>query len=546
MKKTEISRNIVYKTHYLPQQLENTYNKFSGQIEFNKKIYFIPFNSEYLLIYDINSSSFDMINVGLQSGKWWGGVLYNNKIYQVPHNSQNVLVIDIQSKTINLVPLGTYGIQKWQNGVVYNDKIYFIPYNHTSIQEFNPITNQISYYEVPIDKNINKKFTHGVLYNDKLYCIPYDYNYILEFDLNSKSFNIIGFFSGSNKWINSTLIDNKVYQTPYSNDSLLIFDLVNKSITYKQITSWYSFNFVDSVYLQEYNSIILIPQYGSNIVQIDLDTNNIFYFLELENSFKWIRQIQVDNKFYTVPYDQNYFIEFNIKSEYIVNSVINSNIVVWEYPNYYYDQKLNLYLDEKFTKKQSKIISFSDSSMYNQIWNVFEEPFRVEKQKITYKQIKKYDNNEYEYNKNTGTIKLNDVIDNHEIQFQIDLNYDLFEDIPTVSNLYTFVLNSQRVEDRTKIIKLYLVNEDDTRILSDIIINIRDFIDIFTNEWFSLSLDGTTWTKPPLNIGELKGFDIKTFYLKVTIPYKIFESYKFVPKLGNFVLTINCNELPNN
>jgi hypothetical protein len=98
-----------------------------GVIATNNKVYMIPYNSQYIAIYDSVTNTESVIDIsGIQTTrnhKWSGGVLgRDGYIYMMPHMETNILKVDPQTDIVTTIPyVNEYGTRSLKGAVSYRD-----------------------------------------------------------------------------------------------------------------------------------------------------------------------------------------------------------------------------------------------------------------------------------------------------------------------------------------------------------------------------------------------------------------------------------------
>jgi len=203
----------------------------------NGKIYSIPFNSDFIIVFDPLTESIESIASPFLSEdkKWFGGILApNGKIYAPPGDASDILVIDPSNNTTYTIASPTAGTFKWISGsLAPNGKIYGAPGSQDSILMIDPSNDVVS--TLAITKTGILKWSGLNLGIDgKLYGTPLISNSdVLVLDPFTNNVNYItaaGGTSASGAWFGASLAPNGfIYHTPYYNQPILQIDTSSQS-----------------------------------------------------------------------------------------------------------------------------------------------------------------------------------------------------------------------------------------------------------------------------------------------------------------------------
>jgi hypothetical protein len=114
----------------------------------NNKIYFIPFSSTKLIVYNLITQSFEYISSSyleiINESKFNGGIIANDgKLYLIPYSADRVGIVDISTDTISY--FGNFASLTHLGGVyAENNKIFQAPISGVSFREIDLLTNTIS------------------------------------------------------------------------------------------------------------------------------------------------------------------------------------------------------------------------------------------------------------------------------------------------------------------------------------------------------------------------------------------------------------------
>ena len=175
------------------------------------------------------------------TGSYFGVTLgLDGKVYMMPYDNQNsVRVFDPYSGDSEQVGMSsaTNSTSAYQSACLgRNGKIYAMPVNETRMLEYDPTTQQATYYH---NWSGSAKFTTTVLGpNGKIYGIPYNVNYVAEFDpeTGTSTQHTVG---GTWSYWGAVLAPNGyIYAVPHNNTQVMKFNPENGD--YSLIGSTYS------------------------------------------------------------------------------------------------------------------------------------------------------------------------------------------------------------------------------------------------------------------------------------------------------------------
>lgn len=229
-------------------------NKYRGCISttVNNKILFVPYDAETVLIYDIETDTFESTNFGLLLtgiNKWFGAIEGpDNKVYCIPHNHTQVLVIDYVNMTAELTNFGLdlSGLGKWAGSVInpINGMIYCVPYNSSNILRINALNNTASLTRFGLAESdfiSAEKWIGGFVAPDnRIYFMFFQNNLFLEIDCNSEVARLTtgsfqGWYTGdpfNQKNVGAVLAPNgKSYLVPYNAGEVKEFEFIPNSLS---------------------------------------------------------------------------------------------------------------------------------------------------------------------------------------------------------------------------------------------------------------------------------------------------------------------------
>lgn len=116
-------------------------------IEHNNKLYFVPFESNYIHIYDIEKNTFEGIKIERKAGRYHGGIKYGDKIFFISPQTSIILELDTQSNAIKYIHIDEVEGFIWYPHI-YKNKMYLSDINETVLMKIDLTT-----YEKSIIKN---------------------------------------------------------------------------------------------------------------------------------------------------------------------------------------------------------------------------------------------------------------------------------------------------------------------------------------------------------------------------------------------------------
>ena len=227
--------NMSYSEISMNSTTNSTLNKYQGGVYFSGKLYFAPYDSNYIGILDTTTDIFTEISLpsNLQNIKAkFRGVIFNeNSLYFIPNQVDNILKYNIGGsanfESNSGFPELEGKIGHYVGAVKADDKIYLVPSNNKSIGVLNTTSNTFDIV-APGEKIVGtSKWKGAVTVDKKIYFIPNEYESIGV--LNTELKNESGIFeAGAFSLITSTLltntaywggaaIDNKIYLSPDNN-----------------------------------------------------------------------------------------------------------------------------------------------------------------------------------------------------------------------------------------------------------------------------------------------------------------------------------------
>ena len=219
------------KNRYIGRQ--NTYtdpegdgNYFGVTLALDGKVYMIPYdNQNSVRVFDPYSGESEQ--VGMSSATNSASAYHsaclgrNGKIYAMPFNETRMLEYDPTTQQATYYHNWS-GSSRFTTTVLGpNGKIYGIPYNTNYVAEFDPQTGISTQYTVGGTWN----YWGAVLApNGYIYAVPYNNTQVMKFNPENGDYGLIGdVYSGSGKWIGGSLAPNgRIYCTPYTGKSTIL------------------------------------------------------------------------------------------------------------------------------------------------------------------------------------------------------------------------------------------------------------------------------------------------------------------------------------
>lgn len=335
-----------------------TYNFVGGVLAPNGLIYFIPYNSDYVVTLSTSSTTFGFINqklstsentstgqvnVGITTGCYAGGVLCGKYIYCVPYGADWVLKIDTEANTIKTIGdeftssnVGTTS-QKWWGGVLApNGCIYCAPCDADWVLKIDPKDDSTHFlkgtdgdeeaYHMDNSGETGDRFSGAVLgANGKIYLVPKDSPCVCEIDpvddsvkfLDDVTFTATNSGIATDKWNGGVLAPNGIiYCIPDKSNRLLKINTRNNVASVKigstntSISSTTTNKYAGGV-LSPNGRIYAMSYSASNILEIipDEDVDSIIDTISTFGSTssttnKWMGCVMDQNGYiYSVPYN---------------------------------------------------------------------------------------------------------------------------------------------------------------------------------------------------------------------------------------------------
>lgn len=213
-----------------------------GTLAINNKIYLAPFlfgsTPEFVIIEidendDIRKIPFDLTQLSVINPtnlQIFQGVTShpNGKIYFCPWNTRKIMVYDTLTDIVSYIgDITNASGSAYNNIILANDgHLYFLPFNKDTgnVMELNPYTNEISFFGSGLNAGKHLGGVYGS--NGFIYLAPFAENRIAKIDIVNKTISYLPPTSGSNtgaNWCNGSLgFDNKIYFPPVLKTTVLV------------------------------------------------------------------------------------------------------------------------------------------------------------------------------------------------------------------------------------------------------------------------------------------------------------------------------------
>lgn len=329
------NKKIIYLQNDIAKRI-TLKNAFSHQVYYStsidsdviERIYYIPYDENFIGIYDIRSKELSGYTIEVNGpGKYSHGVLLDKKIYLIPFNADHIGLFDISIRQFNKIYVKSNLLKNdinmagsYSSGILVDKFIYLVPYNASYFTYFNTTDNSMNF--MSFDKYESKEKFKSARYIDNQVSIiyaPYNYNDIVIFDIVGGDLKMAGHVTTlpsvnakfSSIFIQETTIDAtststaSVYLLPEESETIYYFKYVNKSvhptinknislpdtILSSEYIKKYSFSFYFNNILKtndaSYNKldplpyVYMFPKEGNDVLKINM--NKINEKLELDN-----------------------------------------------------------------------------------------------------------------------------------------------------------------------------------------------------------------------------------------------------------------------
>lgn len=210
----------------------------------NDKIYIPPYglnkSINYMLVMDTKNYNFKKIPLKVSdcTEKWQHGITLNKKIYFLPYNEENILVVDTDDDSIEYIPVPKKGKGKYIQGHIYQNKIYALPYGEHEPYKYililDLLTHEVNQIEIIIDNDDEKKWhqtqiiDHFILGLPRGESLDLHFNYGIKFDCDTCTYKLLDLNDhwsdyDQNRYCNKKFttmakVGDKLFSPPYSED----------------------------------------------------------------------------------------------------------------------------------------------------------------------------------------------------------------------------------------------------------------------------------------------------------------------------------------
>ena len=247
-----------YEITTIKLKINTSCEKWQRGIAYRKKIYFLPYNEENILVVNTDDDSIEYITVEQPGqGKYIQGHIYRNKLIALPYGEHTpydyVLKLDLESHEIELqkLTLPHNDCKKWHTTQILDGIIYGLPRGEDLEKYFpyrirydcttsNYVFTDMSPLWVDYDQEpmTNKKFTTMAKVGNKLFAPPYsenpNFDTLIKFIDGEWFSERTGLKATSRKYYTHTVARNgKIFCPPAGHDENWSSMLVIDSVTHK-------------------------------------------------------------------------------------------------------------------------------------------------------------------------------------------------------------------------------------------------------------------------------------------------------------------------
>lgn len=482
----------------------------------NNRIYYTEAEAIKKLI-NINLYTNEIFEYSLtysEYGKWDYNPFTKLFYHYSNTSSNNIRLLYIFNPNTNTISNLTYtntSVQSYQmNSTVFhpNGKIYGIPGTANFIVEYNPYDNTFNTYQIDSVRQSSSNKWQGQVtqFDGNIYQQPYDSNVILEFNPITKEQKFYGNFSGSSKWNIQILLPDKehIMFLPHSQTQILLFNYRDKT--------WTLFGSFSQTLFQSLHSKGDV--YIGNVT--NSKTITIRQFTKTTQEYTTQQSMFTTNDYQLNLYKSNFGMNYVHKLWNIFDQETNQPI----------KRILRRVTKDELVLNNNKIQLQFDNDVQNnpylyEVYILNTETFNKRKLQLV-NNTSLLSNNNYYFNQNTKSIELSstlvDSLNNNELIIVETIGVEIFQNVKTKSGLNNFVLNSDSIDDKTKIQKLFYINPDKETQHLNVIITATDFIEdnLSSKSWLKFSLDGVNWSDK-IVLGTCNYDEKKEFYIKAQI-----------------------------
>ena len=247
-----------YEITTIKLKINTSCEKWQRGIAYRKKIYFLPYNEENILVVNTDDDSIEYIKVEQPGqGKYIQGHIYRNKLIALPYGEHTpydyVLKLDLESHEIELqkLTLPHNDCKKWHTTQILDGIIYGLPRGEDLEKYFlyrirydcttsNYVFTDMSPLWLDYDQEpmTNKKFTTMAKVGNKLFAPPYsenpNFDTLIKFIDGEWFSERTGLKATSRKNYTHTVARNgKIFCPPAGHDENWSSMLVIDSVTHK-------------------------------------------------------------------------------------------------------------------------------------------------------------------------------------------------------------------------------------------------------------------------------------------------------------------------
>ena len=247
-----------YEITTIKLKINTSCEKWQRGIAYRKKIYFLPYNEENILVVNTDDDSIEYIKVEQPGqGKYIQGHIYRNKLIALPYGEHTpydyVLKLDLESHEIELqkLTLPHNDCKKWHTTQILDGIIYGLPRGEDWEKYFpyrirydcttsNYVFTDMSPLWLDYDQEpmTNKKFTTMAKVGNKLFAPPYsenpNFDTLIKFIDGEWFSERTGLKATSRKYYTHTVARNgKIFCPPAGHDENWSSMLVIDSVTHK-------------------------------------------------------------------------------------------------------------------------------------------------------------------------------------------------------------------------------------------------------------------------------------------------------------------------
>jgi len=263
----------------------------------NGKVYFAPYQSDFILEYDpVNKTSrnisldTDIIGTVAGSGSdYFQGAVYhpNGKIYFCTYSATHVAIYDVDTDSLSYVFITNFPTEGKWNGIVVanNGDIYLIPWQWPEVCKIDTTDDSISFFGA----GLNNRGLGGVLAeNGKIYQPPSNSSSFTVIDPSNDTTSTFGNLgAGGVRWINGCNdLDGNIWFAPLLDNRLLKLDPINETSELINITGLSGSVYYANLQLAPNGRLYGFPYLADRIVEIIPERNEArTFYLNGSNTY---------------------------------------------------------------------------------------------------------------------------------------------------------------------------------------------------------------------------------------------------------------------